>query len=486
MIAWVVACLLVVAFVALLHAFRLPAKAREGAAMATRSFEIVRDRAMSDEEKERVLQRHALGLFRLAFQLTLGCAVAVFVPFAVLWVADHAGLVSLDAVLGVSFSWPFIVIAGVIALAAMALGSGKEGKGDARYSLLDRVLHRIAFATRPAQIAVADFEDRMFAGPMAKASGERPVFIAGMPRAGTTILLRCFNQSPEFATHLYRDMPFVLTPLLWDRFSGGFRRDTAPRERDHGDGIVIDQNSPEALEEVLWKAFWSKHYRRDRVAPWSGEADRDFRDFFRAHMRKIAVLRRPEGAGAARYVSKNNMNIARVATLRATFPDATILIPFRHPLDHAKSLLEQHENFLAIHRDDPFARRYMEAIGHYDFGENLRPIDFDRWLDARRTGEVTELAFWIEHWTAAYRHLLGQASFVRFVDYDAFCAEPRRVLEAIARYIEAGDPDSLIATAEGIRPARRREIDTSGIDSAILGEADETHRRLLEVSLRDA
>ncbi len=35
-----------------------------------------------------------------------------------------------------------------------------------------------------------------------------------------------------------------------------------------------------------------------------------------------------------------------------------------------------------MHARDPFARRYMEAIGHYDFGANLRPIDFDGWATA--------------------------------------------------------------------------------------------------------
>jgi len=32
--------------------------------------------------------------------------------------------------------------------------------------------------------------------------------------------------------------------------------------------------------------------------------------------------------------------------------------------------------FIDIQREDAFARWYMEAIGHYEFGAGLRPIRF--------------------------------------------------------------------------------------------------------------
>ena len=44
------------------------------------------------------------------------------------------------------------------------------------------------------------------------------VFITGLARAGTTILLRALHQSGEFASYTYRDMPFTVCPNLWNIF----------------------------------------------------------------------------------------------------------------------------------------------------------------------------------------------------------------------------------------------------------------------------
>ena len=57
------------------------------------------------------------------------------------------------------------------------------------------------------------------------------------------------------------------------------------------------------------------------------------------HFRKLMALR---GSGSARYVSKNNANIARIPLIARLFPDAIILVPFRNPMDHAGSLLRTH------------------------------------------------------------------------------------------------------------------------------------------------
>ena len=80
------------------------------------------------------------------------------------------------------------------------------------------------------------------------------------------------------------------------------------------------------------------------------------------------------------------------------FRDALFLIPFRDPIQHCASLLRQHLNFLEIHRRDRFAKSYMEGIGHFDFGDNLRPVDFDGWLDSSKHRDPREMGFWLEYW----------------------------------------------------------------------------------------
>lgn len=148
----------------------------------------------------------------------------------------------------------------------------------------------------------------------------------------------------------------------------------------------MEIHSSEAFEELLWHSFWPEKYRADRIIPWTAEdrgANDEFAGFIHNHIRKLLALRAGggDGAGQVRYVSKNNANIARIPVIRRLFPDAVILVPFRNPVDQAGSMLRQRRNFMDIHAQDAFGRRYMAYTGHLDFGANLRPIDYNGWRD---------------------------------------------------------------------------------------------------------
>lgn len=341
------------------------------------------------------------------------------------------------------------------------------------YSFVDRTLHRLAFATPRLQLDFAEGEDAAFRKEAGAAvRPERPVFITALPRAGTTLLLNIFAELPDFAAHTYRDMPFLLVPLQWNRFSGAFRKADALRERAHGDGVLVGPDSPEAFEEMVWKAMWPDHYRGDRIEPWAaGERTEGFEPFLSTHMLKIVRLRRP--GAAARYISKNNVNMARLDWLRRAFPDATLVVPFRDPLQHAASLLRQHRNFLEMHAADPFARDYMAGVGHHDFGANLKPIDFGGWLDAG-PADPLGLEFWLRYWVAAYGALLAAPrERLLIVGYDSLCADPARKLAALAALIGVEAPGMT-----DIRPVGLRPVDTAGIAPALLDEAREIFDRL--------
>ncbi|HEX6141563.1 MAG TPA: sulfotransferase, partial [Geminicoccaceae bacterium] len=300
------------------------------------------------------------------------------------------------------------------------------------YGRIDRILHGLAFRGVGLQKVLADLEDQLYRKELEGVPVRRPVFITSLPRAGTTLMLEVVTAAPGFATHTYRNMPFILCPLLWERIAGGFRASGSRRERAHGDGLVVDFDSPEAFEEVVWRAFWPKKYRPDRIEPWSA-ADRDpeFEDFLRRHVAKIVRLQLADGAAAGRYVSKNNANVARIELLREIFEDGSVIVPFRDPVQQAASLLRQHRRFTRIHGEDPFARRYMEGIGHFEFGHALRPIDFGGWLDGAPADRM-RLDFWLAYWCAAFGAVLDRAGQVRLVDYDRLCRAPEPVLGALA------------------------------------------------------
>lgn len=351
------------------------------------------------------------------------------------------------------------------------------------YSRLDRALHRLAFKAIPTQLALADLETRLY--PASNIRIRQPVFITSLARAGTTLLLGLLNEAPQLVSHTYRNMPFVLCPVLWQRISRPFRQSGQAAERSHGDGVSIDFDSPEAFEEVLWKAFWPQHYKADRIVLWdTAETAEDFADFFRQHIRKILSLA-PEGASTPRYLSKNNANISRLLLLSAMFPDCRIIVPIRNPLDHARSLLRQHQRFSVMHREDEFSRDYMEWLGHYEFGAALKPMDFrDRsgqsWLDAYQGPGPDHIEFWLTYWCAAYESLLRDASpNVTVIDYDALCAAPQQGLARLARAAGLPGHQDFGAAARRLRPPTSYSDDTLPADTALATRAGQVHGRLL-------
>lgn len=289
-------------------------------------------------------------------------------------------------------------------------------------------------------------------------------------------------ETQEFASHTYRDMPFLATPLLWDKFSSMFRRSDAPKERAHGDGMMISVDSPEAFEEVIWKGFWPSRYLRDRIVPWTEPDFPEFESFFRDHLRKIIMLRTGDDSEQRRYISKNNLNISRIGYIKRVFPESIVVVPFRAPLQHASSMLRQHRNFTKIHADDPFASRYMQDIGHFDFGENLRPVDFDEWYSSADTPDPDSLEFWLLYWVKAYRCLLtNAASHVTFFPYDLFCEDPGDWLAELGRVVRIEDMDPFTAQAERVAAPRPYDIDTGSISSDIMEQAEALYQELLAI-----
>ena len=353
-----------------------------------------------------------------------------------------------------------------------------------QYSRLDRAIHQIAFHTYPLQTALADIENKLFSQKFQAAETKQPVFITALPRAGTTLLLETLTSLDQFAAHCYRDMPFVLIPLLWNTLSSHFTKTTEAKERAHGDGMLVDVDSPEAFEEIIWKVYWQKQYLEDRILPWKVALDPEFEAFFKKHMRKIIALRHEKQITECHYISKNNFNIARLDLIQKMFPDARIVILFRHPLQQVASLLRQHKNFLSMHSQDRFARNYMEAIGHFDFGENLRPIDFDGWIDKAGNNDQLSFEFWLTYWTATYGYVVNKINKqVCLLNYDNLTQQPTDTLESLADYLNVNDRNSLLNQAKNIRHRLNHPVDTGNTPQALLQLSDSVYTELQDLSL---
>lgn len=287
---------------------------------------------------------------------------------------------------------------------------------------------------------------------------KKPVFICGLARSGTTILLEFLSGTKGVATHRYRDFPFVFVPVWWNWFLG--LQPKVPLEaieRAHKDGILVTRESPEAMEEPIWMRFFPDAHesRVSNLVLASGDAA-EFEAFYRDHIKKILLLR-----FGKRYISKGNYNLARVSYLKRLFPDAKFLVPIRSPLSHIASLIKQHKLFVNEETRDRRILDYMRRLGHFEFGLDRRPINMGNFsiieeiLDNWDKGQ--EVAGWAKYWRSIHDFVLNQVDnnpalgkATLIVPYDQLCADPKYVLEMIYAHCDL-DIDSRVLSEQANR-----------------------------------
>lgn len=355
-----------------------------------------------------------------------------------------------------------------------------------RYGLLDRLLHSIAFVHPRLQRVLADIESDLFKSRLQNVAIKRPVFITGLPRAGTTLILELLYSSGEFASYTYRQMPFVLSPLLWDRLSASSQQSARSEDRAHGDGMKISYDSPEAFEEVVWKNYLHEIiFSENGMQPVAAEQlSPAFRQAFSTLQRKIICLAGNRSASAAtqlRYLSKNNANIARLNAVASLCPDAIILCCFRHPATQVVSLNEQHQRFLKMHASDVFAKRYMAWSGHHDFGANFRPVQFSE----RSSSQEHNHLFWLQYWIDAYRYALEHApANVKFLCFESLLEDGEVALQQLADTVGLRANCNLESRADQLRKPGSKAVVLQSVSSLLSKQADELYEQLRQRSIQ--
>lgn len=168
-----------------------------------------------------------------------------------------------------------------------------------------------------------------------------------------------------------------------------------------------------------------------------------------------------------------------LAKLRALFPDAMAVVPFRNPVDHVGSMVRQHANFTTLHDADPFAQGYMRDIGHFDFGRNFRAIDFGGWLNRATQQDRMSSAFWLEYWCAAFEHCLaGGREQLLLLDYDELSEAPEAVLARLGAAIGVAGDRRLVGLSRCIRPSACYNRMAAELPPALLERASALHGRL--------
>ena len=300
------------------------------------------------------------------------------------------------------------------------------------YSFLSKALHHLVLGSNMIPEMLYDIEMSIFKKKLDKNNSKSHIFVCGLPRSGTTILMNTLYDTGQFASLTYRDMPFVISPNLWSKISSRDITSMPAKERLHGDSIKVNIDSPEALEEVFWRVKSNKQYiysNKLKIHEADEETINEYRNFV------LLILNKYKKKF---YISKNNNNILRLESIIKAFPNCLVIIPFRDPIQQANSLLIQHKNFTQIQKQDKFVKKYMAYLVHHEFGIIHRPYEF--FENSETSFDNNSIEYWLMQWINAYSYL-SQKKFtdnknILYLNYEYWCENSQNVLKKISSKIK--------------------------------------------------
>jgi hypothetical protein len=305
-----------------------------------------------------------------------------------------------------------------------------------------------------------------------------PVYVTGLARSGSTLLHEVIAAHPGVATHRAKDYPMVFTPYWWRRATAGIKP-APPRERAHRDRVLVGPDSPEALEEMLWMAFFPRCHDPSVSNLLGADSSHPaFEAFYRAHVRKLLLAEK-----AGRYAAKANYHVARLPYLvRLWATDARFVLPVREPLGHIASLARQHDNFSRGQQGNRRALAFMRRSGHFEFGLDRRPMnlgDPEQVRAVRRAWAAgEEVRGWAHSWDMVYGHLarlLASDARVRaaatVVRFETLCESPAETIRAVLGHCGLADAEPVVARfAPGIRPPDYYRVPFSPSEISVIRE----------------
>ena len=307
-------------------------------------------------------------------------------------------------------------------------------------------------------ISLGNWETNQSQDKLVDISIEKPIYITGLARSGTTILLEKLTSHPDLVSYRYKDFPLVHIPVWWEQFlkraSTGYTKSV---ERAHKDRIKITPDSPEAMEEIIWMSFFENihdTYKNNTLD--KNTINSEFVEFYKNNIQKILSSRNRK-----RYIAKGNYNIGRIEYINTIFTDAKFIIAIRNPVDHIASLMKQHSLFCQLEKDNKRVLSYMQTLGHFEFGLDRRPINFG---NADVTSEIQNhlnndenVIGLAKYWSVLYSYvadLLENEKLntnIILVDYDGFCKKPLDTLQNLYAHCDLTmDESTLVNQAKTI------------------------------------
>lgn len=234
--------------------------------------------------------------------------------------------------------------------------------------------------------------DNLFFPAWRKKTVDRPVFIIGHPRSGTTMLQRSLTSGDDFVVFRMWELLFpsltarkIVGPIIKRKIRSG-KDEIMPKSVGHHTALgEVDE------EEFLFLFHAMTQFYPPLAGLAFSEKDFDdivFCDLLPVRLRRASMawldgcLRRQMlFTGRQRVVTKMNYSALRVCTLLEAYPDARIVYLVRSPFETIPSHLSLHQN-VCYHQwgkdripqvvlDRYIRRRYEHNVSLYRYVEDL-------------------------------------------------------------------------------------------------------------------
>ena len=203
---------------------------------------------------------------------------------------------------------------------------------------------------------------------------EKPLFVFGLPRTGTTLMINLIAADPARRSFLRWESLEPIPPATPEELHGGRRFDatTAQGEmaRQHMPHIAAihweDADSPTECQFLMTPSFCSQVYESQAFVPSYRQwfmFEADYRPAFAFHKRTLQALQHHAGG---RWTLKNPWHPLYIDALTETYPDAQLVMTHRDPADVVGSICSLIKHVRRIYSNDvdlmAIGRDFMETF----------------------------------------------------------------------------------------------------------------------------
>ena len=279
------------------------------------------------------------------------------------------------------------------------------------YKFIEKKIHTLIFNND--DISKIFFELDCFLFERKAQNIQKNIFICGLARSGTTMFLNYVHSSGAIASPTYDDMPFLLSPNLYNFFSK-FKSKYKSIERHHGDGVLFNNFSPEAFDEFFWRVFCGDEYIYENYL-LTHDPNKKILIKYNKYLNLYRIKYNKNVLAI-----KNNNNLLRINTLSRFMKDSKFVVMVRNPYFVYQSLIRASDSLSK--KLDKFSLSYMDSLVHNEFTFNFKYFNFyNKKYDLNEFSLDKFLDYWHEVYFYLYKTIKHKKN-IFFVPYQFFCS----------------------------------------------------------------